>query len=130
MSEEAPTSKPVGPTLPIRFTCLGTLNQDLGTVLDYIMTLPSPEREFRVLAVEAAGQAAQKLVAAQLPVSTGAVVGLLVDSHTKYANFLKNAAHAGCGQDLGETLEAIPRDGASHEYTCPKCGRVGHATRT
>lgn len=43
---------------------------------------------------------------------------------------LDKHARVGCGQDLAETIAALPRPCESATYVCPKCGREGHASKT
>jgi hypothetical protein len=63
-------------------------------------------------------------------VTTEDVIGYLqLTAKSDEAKAISNHARTACGQDLRRTIAALPRpcDGAS--YTCPKCGREGHASK-
>ncbi len=118
MSEEKETPQ-LRPML-----CLGPLNQNPGEVLKRIERAKHVDREIIVAATE---EAAQELGE---DATTGALIGLLNVSYPDVARTLNEFGRAGCGYDLAGIIAEIPEDGDSHDYQCPNCGRVGHATRT
>lgn len=72
---------------------------------------------------------AQELKDEDAEVRTGTIVGRMARDRGP-ANALDNVARSRCGQDLAETIAALPRDGYAHDYECPKCGRAGSVVKT
>ena len=63
-------------------------------------------------------------------VRTGRVVRMLVLlGDRKSAQLVDSIARRRCGADLRETIAALPRPCSNATYTCPKCGREGHASK-
>lgn len=72
-----------------------------------------------------------ELSAAGLEVRTGSIVIRLINAgERRLAQTVDKISRDRCNADLTPVIAALPRPCEQAEYVCPKCGRVGHVTKT
>ncbi len=64
------------------------------------------------------------------PRAQAEIARLLAAGKREEAALHDRATREGCGEDLTALLAALPQDGESHAFDCPRCGLAHHATRT
>lgn len=88
------------------------------------------EKALDSLAATVLDGASKMRAAVKGDVQTVHVATLLIQSgRTDLAIELDKHARVSCGQDLRETIAALPRPCDTEPYVCPRCGREGHASK-